>query len=200
MKIGERALDPALGPWRMASTGTAHEGEVQLGYKLVETAGASGAEGVVLARGLLSERDFKCLLGHAGHVGLASVGAVLNEEDVALFETMDVPALRLVDAEASPHLAVACRTGRPLVLSLARDEILGAERVILACRSAGASDFALLVADPRMMEAWQARWPGVPMGLLDSQLSPEELRASHAAVVETEIRLPVSRVSWRNQS
>jgi sialic acid synthase SpsE len=131
--------------------------DVQLGYTLVETAGAGGAEGVVLQRGALSERDFKCVLGHAGHVGVAPLGVPRDEADLALLDAMDVSALRLPDADTRPPtlLAVVAQTRRPLILSLWDTEVDVARGVIEACQRAGADSIALLAPthDMRLQDA-----------------------------------------------
>jgi sialic acid synthase SpsE len=197
VRIGAREVGPGQPPVRLASAGTAHEGDAQLGYKLVETAGAAGADAVVLARGALSERDFTCVLGHAGHVGLAAVGIVTREEDVAFFDALDIVALRIVDSGSATLLESAARTRRPLLLS--PPDLDAAEREVATCRGAGAEELALLAPNPRMMKAWQAAWPGMPIGRLGEELPPDELQASHAALIETEHRLPVSSVPRRNR-
>jgi len=199
VRIGAREVGPGHPAVRLAAVGTAHEGDVQLGYKLVETAGAAGADAVVLGRGALSDRDFTCVLGHAGHVGLAAIGIVSREEDVLFLAALDIAALRIVGSDRSPVLAAAARTRRPLVVSLAEPDVAATALVVLTCRDAGANDLALLAPNPRMMKTWQAAWPGVPIGLLGEGFPPDELQASHAALIETEHRLPVSSVPRRNR-
>jgi sialic acid synthase SpsE len=184
---------------RVAALGAAHAGDLQLGYRLVETAGAVGAEAVTLARGSLSERDFKCVLGQAGHVGLIAIGIVTSEGDLALLDSMDVLALRIAEAETSPLVGPAARTGRALLLSLRDPGLQEARRVVEACRQEGAEGPALLGRDPSMMALWQATWPSMAVGLLGHGLSPEELEASHAALIETEHRLPVPGTAGRNR-
>lgn len=196
MRIGARVVGRGQPPLRVAAAGTAHGGDVQLGYRLAETAGAAGAEAVVFARGSLSERDFKSVLGHVRHIGLSAIGVITSEDDVALLEAMDVEALRVAEAEPAPLLDRASRTGRPLVLSLRRAGGEEASRVIHACRKAGCGSVALLTSDPRMIAEWQHAWPDVPVGLVTER--PEAPAAAGAAIIETEHRLPTA--PGRNRS
>jgi sialic acid synthase SpsE len=194
VKLGWRGIGDGFPVLRAAALGGAHEGDLQLGYRLVETAGAAGAEAVVVARGALTERDFKCVLGHAGHVGLLVIGAVASTEDVPLLVSMDVDALRLEDAELSPLLAPCAATGRPLVLSLSEEKEEAALRVFEACPGGST---VLLLREPGIMASWQARWPEAAFGALGHRLRPEE--PSRAALIETEHRLPVSLLAGRNR-
>ena len=197
MHLGGRRI-PGGTPYRIADLGAAHDGDLQLGYKLVETAGAAGADAVVVRRLGLSARDFKCVLGHAGHVGLAPLGAPDNEEDLALLESMDVPGLRLadVDAAAPGLLARAVEKGRPLILSFREATLDVATRIMEGARWVG-SGVALLVPDPRMMEAWRAAFPACPVGL---RIPTEGLGQADAKadLVETAHRLPPAH-SRRNR-
>lgn len=190
-----RQVGPGEPSYRIAHAGASHDGDLQLGYKLVETAGAAGAAGVVLARGGLSERDFKCVLGHAGHVGLTPLGAPARDEDVALLASMEVPGVRLVDADALPpaFLAAVARRAWSLVLSLRSAEVGAAVAVFDACRRAGDGAVAFLAPDPRMMEAWREALPDCPVGLL---APPED---DGAPLIETTHRLPPA-FSRRNRS
>jgi hypothetical protein len=199
MRLGSRTVGPGHAPLRVAALGKAHEGDLQLGYRLVETAGASGAEAVTLARGGLSERDFKCVLGQAGHVGLVVMGVVERDEDLPLLDSMDVAGLRLQCDEAASPLAAAARTGRVLLLSLRRPTLDAAGRLVETARREGCRQLALLARDPSMMALWQSTWPGLPVGLLGDGLRPEELEASHAPLIETEHRLPVASIAGRNR-
>lgn len=194
-----RRVGPAEAPYRISHAGASHDGDLQLGYKLVETAGAAGAEGVVLERGALSERDFKCVLGHATHVGLTPLGAPRQEEDVALLASMDVPGLRLADADALPaaFLSAAARRGWPIILSLRNANVGSAMAVYDDCRRGGGGPLAFLAPDPRMMRAWSEALPTCPVGLL---AAPEDGHvADGALLIETTHRLqPV--FSRRNRS
>jgi sialic acid synthase SpsE len=189
-----RRVWPGEAPYRLSHAGASHDGDLQLGYKLVETAGAAGAQGVVLARGALSERDFKCVLGHAGHVGLAALGAPEGDEDLALLASMDVPGVRLADADMLPSafLAGAAKRAWSMVLSLRNTEVGAAVTVFEACRVAGNHTVAFLAPDPRMMEAWREALPSCPVGLL---APPEDDRVP---LIETVHRLPPA-LSRRNR-
>jgi sialic acid synthase SpsE len=194
-----RRIGPGEPPYRISHAGASHDGDLQLGYKLVETAGAAGAEGVVLARGALSERDFKCVLGHATHVGLTPLGAPQGHEDVVLLASMDVPGVRLVDADALPPglLSGASRRAWTMILSLRSAEVSAAVAVFEACRRGGAGPLAFLAPDPRMMEAWSEALPTCPVGLL---ATPEDGHvADGAQLIETTHRLPPA-LSRRNRS
>jgi hypothetical protein len=199
VRIGERIVGAGHPPYRVAALGSAHRGDVQLGYRLVETAGASGAEAVTLARGDLSEGDFKCVLGQAGHIGLGAIGVVSSDGDLPLLDSMDVAGLRLECDGAAGALAAAARTGRPLLLSLRRPDFDAAQRLVEAARGEGCRQLALLARDASMMALWQTTWPSLPVGLLGDGLRPEELDASHAALIETEHRLPVPSLAGRNR-
>jgi sialic acid synthase SpsE len=190
-----RRVGPGEPCYRISHAGASHDGDLQLGYKLVETAGAAGAESVVLARGALSERDFKCVLGYAGHVGLTPLGAPEGDEDIALLASMDVPGVRLVDADVLPpaFLATAARRVRSLVLSLRSAETGAAVAIFETCRRAGDGGVAFLAPDPRMMEAWREALPHCPVGLL---APPED---DDAPLIETSHRLPPA-LSRRNRS
>ena len=191
MRVAGRPVGPGHAPYRLGAIGDSHGGDVQLGYTLVETAGAAGAEGVVLQRGALSERDFKCVLGHAGHVGVASLGVPRDEEDLALLDAMDVSALRLPDADTRPATLLdgVAQTRRPLILSLWDTEVGVARSVIEACRRARAGSIALLAPDPRMMRVWADALTGVPVGLLADRPTAAGAHAAGACLIETEYRL-----------
>ena len=200
MRVLGRVVGPGDPPYRIAHAGASHEGDLQLGYKLVETAGAAGADGVVLARGALSERDFKCVLGHATHVGVVPIGAPQTEGDLALLASMDLPGVRVAEADADVQglLATAARRRWSLILSL-RDPSVDAARALLeACRAAGDPALAFLAPDPRMMRAWREALPRCPVGLL---APPEgEAEAEGAHLVETTHRLPPAlALSRRNR-
>ncbi len=190
-----RRIGPGEPPYRISHAGASHDGDLQLGYKLVETAGAAGAHGVVLARGALSERDFKCVLGQASHVGLAPLGAPEGDEDLALLASLDVPGVRLVDADSLPptFLATAARKTWSLVLSLRSADVDTAVVTFDTCRRAGDGEVAFLAPDPRMMEAWREALPSCPVGLL---APPAD---DGAPLIETIHRLPPA-LSRRNRS
>lgn len=198
MDVGGRRIGPREAPYRIADPGVSHGGDLQLGYKLVETAGAVGAEGIVLHRGALSTRDYKCILGHAAHVGLAALGAPAGEDDLALLVSMDVPGVRLADVDAGDPalLARAARTGRPLILSF-RDATPDVVAVALETfRGEGRGAVALLAPDPRMMEAWRAAFPAYPVGL---RIPPAgDGHVAEANLIETPHRLPPT-LSRRNR-
>ena len=199
MILLNRRVGPGEPPYRISHAGASHNGDLQLGYKLVETAGAAGAEGVVLERGALAERDFKCVLGHATHVGLTPLGAPANDVDVALLASMDVAGVRFADADALPPalLSRAAKTAWSMILSLRSASVDAAVAVFDACRRGGSGPVALLAPDPRMMEAWRAALPACPVGLL---ALPEDVHiAPGAHLIETTHRLPPA-LSRRNRS
>ncbi len=199
MRMGSRVLGSGQPPMRVASVGEAHGGDLQLGYRLVETAGASGAEAVALARGRLSERDFKCVLGQVGHVGLIAIGLVAADDDLPLLDSMDVAGLRLALDEPSSSLRAAARTGRPLLLSLSRPTLDAVRNLIDAAQGVGSPSLALLAPDPSMMALWQTTWPTLPVGVVGDGLRPGELDGRHAALIETGHRLPVPGIAGRNR-
>jgi sialic acid synthase SpsE len=197
--LGGRRIGPGEPLYLIADAGTAHAADLQLGYKLVETAGASGSHAIVLERGGLSTRDFKCVLGHAGHIGLAALGVPVDEEDLALLVSMDVPGLRVADADVSPPTLMdrAARTARPMILSFRNETVEIANGVVEACLRAGGGPLALLASDPRMMEAWRVALPACTVGL---RVPPGESPVlAGAELTETLHRLP-SALSRRNRS
>jgi sialic acid synthase SpsE len=199
ISLDGRRIGPGEPPYRIADAGVAHTGDLQLGYKLVETAGASGAHAIVLERGTLSSRDFKCVLGHAGHIGLTPLGAPADEEDLSLLVSMDVPGLRVADVDVFPTalLERTARTARPMILSLGNATMDAAAAVVEACLRAGSGPLALLAPDPRMMEAWKVALPACAVGLL---VPPgENPTVIGADLTETPHRLP-SALSRRNRS
>jgi sialic acid synthase SpsE len=199
MRMGSRVVGPGQAPLRVAFVGETHGGDLQLGYRLVETAGACGAEAVALARGGLSERDFKCVLGQVGHVGLIAIGVVAVDDDLPLLDSMDVAGLRLAWDEASSSLRAAARTGRPLLLSLSRPTLDAVRSLIDAAHRVGSPSLALLAPDPSMMALWQTTWPTLPVGVVGDGLLPGELDGRHAALIETGHRLPVAVIAGRNR-
>jgi sialic acid synthase SpsE len=194
-----RRVGPSEPPYRIFHAGASHDGDLQLGYKLVETAGAARAEAVVLERGSLSERDFKCVLGHATHVGLAPLGAPADEEEMALLASMGVPGVRFADADALPPslLAGAAKAAWSMILSLRTASVDAAAAVLETCRRAGSGPVAFLAPDPRMMEAWRAALPACPIGLLAWPEDGHLVAGAH--LIETTHRLPPV-LSRRNRS
>jgi N-acetylneuraminate synthase len=118
--VAGRSVGPGHPPYRIADAAAEHDGDVQLGYKLIETAGATGADAIVFdgprPRGQLSERDFKSLLGHAQYVGLTAFGTAANEEQVAFLASLDVPAFVLARADSAALLQAAATVGKPLFI------------------------------------------------------------------------------------
>lgn len=124
IEIGGRTIGRDQPAYVMALAGSAHEGDVQLGYKLIETAGRAGAEAIVFdvpsaASGggsrRLSERDFKALLGHAYHVRMTALGTPGDEAGVALLASLDIAAFVIDDSDVA-LLSSAARTGRPILV------------------------------------------------------------------------------------
>jgi sialic acid synthase SpsE len=199
MRLGRRSIGPGQPPYKLAAVGTHHGGDSQLGYRLIETAGAKGADAVVLARGALSERDFKSVLGYAGHVGLTTIGAPGSAEDVRLLVSLAVPGLRIPEADVADPAVVqeAARASCPIVLSTRSPELEAARSVVEACRRAGAGPVALLAADASIMETWAVALPGVPVGFLGDWAAPQENAA--ACLIEWEHRLTDSSLSRRTR-
>jgi sialic acid synthase SpsE len=197
--LGGRRIGPGEPLYRIGNAGAAHAGDFQLGYKLVETAGASGCHSIALERGGLSTRDFKCVLGHASHIGLTPLGVPADEEDLALLVSMDVPGLGMADADAASPMLLesAARTARPMILSFRNETIEVATRIVEACLGAGGGPLALLASDPRMMEAWRVALPGCTVGL---RVPPGESPVvAGAELTESLHRLP-SALSRRKRS
>jgi sialic acid synthase SpsE len=199
MRLGRRSIGPGQPPYELAAVGTHHGGDSQLGYRLIETAGAKGADAVVLARGALSERDFKSVLGHAGHVGLTALGVPESTADVHLLASLAVPGLRIPEADVADPAVVqaAARASCPIVLSTCSPELEAAGSVVEACRRVGAESLALLAPDTSIMETWAAALPGVLVGLLGDRGTSQENAA--ACLIEREHRLTDSSLSRRTR-
>jgi sialic acid synthase SpsE len=115
--VAGRAVGPGQPAYRIADAAAHHDGDVQLGYKLIETAGRAGAHAITFqapgAGGPLSERDFKSLLGHAQYVGLTAFGTADDDQQVSFLASLDVPAFVL--ARPDPELLrAAAALGKPL--------------------------------------------------------------------------------------
>jgi sialic acid synthase SpsE len=199
MRLGRRSIGPGEPLYRLAAVGTHHGGDAQLGYRLIETAGAKSADAVVLARGALSERDFKSVLGHAGHVGLVALGAPCSVEDVRLLASLAVPGLRIPEADVADPAVVleAARASCPIILSTRSPELEAALSAVEACRRAGAGPVALLAADASIMETWAVALPGVPVGFLGHFATRQENAAG--CLIEWEHRLTDSILSRRTR-
>jgi N-acetylneuraminate synthase len=166
----------------IAEAGSAHGGDVQLGYKLIETAGGAGAHAVVFDvpradGGGLSARDFKALLGQAQFVGVTAFGTVFDDAAVDLVASLDVAAVRVPSARRPLHplLARAAQIGRPLFLST---DGADADEVREAIERCGTCPLAL-VASADLAEIL-CRHPDRPVGL-------------RAPAAETEAREAVRR-------
>jgi sialic acid synthase SpsE len=151
-RVAGRDIGPGQAVYRIADAGEQHQGDVQLGYKLIETAGGAGAHAVVFdaprADGPLSERDFKSLLGHAQYVGLTAFGTAASERAVAFLASLDVPAFVLSPAppgDGGGLLRRAAATGKPLFIRtdarVSDTEIEDARRL---CVGAGNDRVAIL--------------------------------------------------------
>jgi sialic acid synthase SpsE len=120
LSVAGRELGPGLPPYRIADAADHHEGDVQLGYKLIETAGAAGVDAIVFdAPGpgsTLSERDFKSLLGHAFYVGLTAFGTACDERQVAFLASLAVPAFVLAGPGPEALLRDAASRGKPVFI------------------------------------------------------------------------------------
>jgi sialic acid synthase SpsE len=197
MTLAGRPLVPGGAPLRLAATGTAHGGDVQLGYRLVETAGAAGADAVVLERGPLSERDWKSLLGYPGHVGLIALAAPRVPDEVRLLEELDVRALRIRGAERAgrPVLERAAGSGRALVLSLDEPSLEAARDLVHGLGPEGVG-LAFLLPDASMMGRWSTALPGISLGVCVSGEAGEAVPVG-ATLIEFEHRLPAPRSSRR---
>jgi hypothetical protein len=115
--VGGRAVGPGQPTYRIADAAAHHGGDVQLGYKLIETAGAAGADAVVFHApgnpGALPEREFKSLLGQAQYVGLTAFGTAADPSQVGFLASLDVPALVVASGDDALWRAAAA-TGKPL--------------------------------------------------------------------------------------
>jgi sialic acid synthase SpsE len=143
-------VGPGHPTYRIADAAAHHGGDVQLGYKLIETAGASGANAIVFDApypgGPLSERDFKSLLGHALYVGLPAFGTAADERQVAFLASLDVPALVVRRLDSDGLLRAAAATGKPLFVRTEGPEEPGASDAALErlCVEAGSAEAVVL--------------------------------------------------------
>jgi sialic acid synthase SpsE len=149
--IAGRAIGSPQPLYVVADAGYEHQGDVQLGYKLIETAGAAGADAVLFSRRRadrdpLSARDFKSLLGHAQSVRMTALAAAFDEEALELLATLDVAAIEIpLDASPRPRvLEKAARLGRPLLLVVNAASAPALSSELALCRSAGAGPIAIL--------------------------------------------------------
>jgi N-acetylneuraminate synthase len=163
--IDGRWIGKAWPVYLIAAAGEGHGGDIQLGYKLIETAGAAGAEAIALRRGALSDRDVRSLFGHARHVGITALGEPREEQDVDLLLSLDVPGLRLryPGTAALPLVERAARSGRPVVLSIGGRPAPHA--VAELAGAAGSGEAAILAeGEPERMAQCAAAFPGKPAG------------------------------------
>lgn len=176
--IADRWLGHGHGCFVVALAGTGHQGDLQLGYKLIETAGAAGADAIELGRAgdQLSERDFKSLLGYARHVGLTAFSTPRDPGMLELLASLDVPAFRieLDGPTAWGLLEKAAGVGRPAILSTGtcgREEV---EEALEICRRAGNEEVVLLAearavpaegVDFARVDALLSAFPHVPAGV-----------------------------------
>jgi sialic acid synthase SpsE len=155
--VAGRRVGPGCPPYRIADAAAHHEGDVQLGYKLIETAGAAGAHAIAFHAprpGLaLSERDFKSLLGHAQYVGLTAFGTADDDRQVTFLSSLDVPAFVLARPD-SDLLRAAAAFGKPLFV-LDADGTVSAETTASLRTAAAGADVVLLrrVEDGSLIEA-----------------------------------------------
>jgi sialic acid synthase SpsE len=146
--VGSREVGPGHGVYRIADAGARHGGDVQLGYKLIETAGAAGAHAVLFdsprPHGGLSERDFKSLLGHAYYVGITAFGNAADAGAVAFLASLAVPAYALPVGAGARAIGAAAATGMPLFLVAAGAEDDEIENAVRLCTQAGNASTAVL--------------------------------------------------------
>lgn len=164
VSIGGRWIGRGLPVYLVAAAGSRHGGDIQLGYKLIETAGADGADAVLLQRGGLSEREVKSLFGHARQVGLTALGEPADEGDIDLFASLDVPGLRLRYGTRNRSLIErAERTGRPLILSFEPGPAMDAAAALCE-RAPSAAVVILAEGEPDALARLSTAFPGKPIG------------------------------------
>jgi sialic acid synthase SpsE len=144
--IDGRWIGRGLPVYLVAAGGSRHGGDIQLGYKLIETAGAAGAHAILLQRGGLSEREVKSLFGHARQVGLTALGEAADEGDIDLLASLDVPGLRL-GCDAWMLFERAAQAGRPILLSTR-----SFDTAALFCERAARAEVLLLAEEPELVE------------------------------------------------
>ena len=164
--IDGRWIGKGLPIYLVAAAESRHGGDIQLGYKLIETAGAAGADAILLRRGALSEREVKSLFGHARQVGITALGEPCDEEDIDLLVSLDVPGLRLRfgGTPQRPSIEHALRAGRPIVLSF-EPGIPALHAAAELCARAGSAEVAILAeGEPELLAGLATLFPGKPIG------------------------------------
>jgi sialic acid synthase SpsE len=204
--IGERRIGADSTPYVVADAGLRHEGDVQLGYKLVETAGAAGAHAVLFHRGSedgrpdpLSARDFKSLIGHAHYVRLTVLGMPWDEAAVDLLASLDLPAYEVSAAPArNALLERTARLGRPLLLLASGLEIADVADAVAASRRAGNETLALLAGTSSERQAFVRRFPDVLVGLAgDREAGVALVQRKHALEDPVRRRPPAETLEER---
>jgi hypothetical protein len=143
LHIGSREIGAGRPLYVIALAGSGHGSDVQLGYKVIETTGAAGADAVVIdAPGRLSARDFKSLLGQAQHVRMTALPMPTDGAGVDLMATLDVPGVVVRDGD-DELLRRAASIGRPIVV-WSRGPRAACARALQICTQAGNHDAALL--------------------------------------------------------
>jgi hypothetical protein len=184
LSLGGRRIGPGARCYVVADAGRRHGGDVQLGYKLIEIAGAAGADAIGFDRGgqgteALPDRDFKALVGHARFVGLTLIAAPGDLPAFELVASLDPDAIRLSlgDARAAELLPRAEALGRPLLLRCGRAPAIPSGPAILL---GGSTD------EMRRLAAVRAG------GVVGVEGDPDELLRAAAAgahLVQTQVML-----------
>jgi sialic acid synthase SpsE len=164
--IGGRWIGRGLPVYLVAAAGSRHGGDIQLGFKLIETAGAAGADAILLQRGGLSEREVKSLFGHARHVGITALGMPSDDDDIDLLVSLDVPGLRLRcgGTRNRPLIERAARAGRPLLLCV-EPGIPAMDAAAELRERAGSAEVAILAeGEPELLVGLATGFPANPIG------------------------------------
>lgn len=166
VSIDGRWIGKGLPVYLVAAAESRHGDDIQLGYKLIETAGAAGADAILLQRGALSEREVKSLFGHARQVGMTALGEPCDEEDIDLLVSLGVPGLRLRfgGTPQRPSIERALRSGCPIVLSF-EPGIPALNAVAELCARTGSAQLAILAQrEPELLARLATTFPGKPIG------------------------------------
>lgn len=215
--IGPHRIGRDAALFVIAEIGLNHGGRLDVALALVERAAAAGASAVKLqtlkARELvapdapapthvshdsleelfagfeLDESSHAALAGRARELGLAFLSTPLYEGAVALLERVGCDGYKIASGDLTHHdlIALAARTGRPLILSTGMSELDEIAAAIEIARANHARDIALLhcvslypaAPDQENLRAIAtlARCFDVPVGLSDHSTNP------HAAVL-----------------
>jgi len=166
VSIGARWVGRGLPVYLVAAAGRRHDDDVQLGYKLIETAGAAGADAVLLQKGGLSDRYVKSLFGHAHQVGLTALGQPADERELDLFASLDVPGLRIAwrDSDHRVPIERIVEIGSPVLFSLEPCSRALEEALEISERAGGAPIAIVAEDEPELLARLTRALPERPVG------------------------------------